>query len=100
MQSLEITSKLLGKTRFLKLKNSPLEFEKYFIEFKDRELKNIEVKIKREIEVLFLNRLSCLQIIWTSLNQKMKKKRLIKNTSYNRLINCIPEPIRKIVDEF
>ena len=35
---------------FLKVKNSLLELEKDFIQLKDIELKDIEVKIKREIE--------------------------------------------------
>ena len=40
----------MGKNQFLKVKNSLLELEKYFIELKDRELKDIEVKIKKYIE--------------------------------------------------
>ena len=38
---------------FLHIKNSLLELEKDLIELKDRELKNREVKIKREIKELF-----------------------------------------------
>ena len=38
-------------------------------------------------------------MIWISLNKKMKKKRPIKNTWYDWLINYISEPIRKTVGE-
>ena len=38
----------MQKNKFLKVKNSLLELENYFIEFKDR-----EIKLKREIEELF-----------------------------------------------
>ena len=41
------------KNQFLKIKNSPLELEKQFIELKDRELKERGVKIERETEELF-----------------------------------------------
>ena len=43
----------MWKTRFLKLKNRLLKLEKDFIELKERELKEIKVKIKRKIEKLF-----------------------------------------------
>ena len=44
----------MGKKQYLEVKNSLLELEKYFIELKDRELKDIEAAfIKREIEELF-----------------------------------------------
>ena len=67
------------KTRFLKLKNNFLISEKYFIELKDRELKNREVKIKREIEELILNQLLCLQMISPCLiKKKWRRKDLLK----------------------
>ena len=50
----------IWKNQFLKLKNSLLDSEKDFIELKDRELKDREVNIKREIEELFSNQLLCL----------------------------------------
>ena len=50
----------IWKNQFLKLKNSLLDSEKDFIELKDRELKDREENIKREIEELFLNQLLCL----------------------------------------
>ena len=40
----------MRKNQFLKVKNSLLVLEKEFIELKDMELKDIEVKIKREIK--------------------------------------------------
>ena len=43
----------MRKSQFWKVKNSRLELEKDFIELKDRELKQRELKIKREIEELF-----------------------------------------------
>ena len=46
--------KIMQKNQLLKVKNSLLELEKYFVELKDIELKDREVKIKRGIEKLFL----------------------------------------------
>ena len=43
----------IQKKQFLKVKNSILELGKDFIELKDRELKDREVKITREIEDKF-----------------------------------------------
>ena len=60
----------MRKKQFLKVKNSLLELKKDFIELIDGELKERIVKIKREIEELFLNQLLCLQMIWKSLNKK------------------------------
>lgn len=39
----------MRKNQFSKVKKSLLELEKWFIELEDRELKDIEVKIKNEI---------------------------------------------------
>ena len=44
----------MWKTQFLKVEYSPLELERDFTELKDRDLKDIEVKIKRETDKLFL----------------------------------------------
>ena len=38
----------MQRSRVLKVKNSLLQLEKYFIELKDRELKYRNVKIKRD----------------------------------------------------
>ena len=60
-------------------------------------MKDREVKIKREIEELFI------KLIIVSIDnmdkfdqQEMMKKRTIKNTRYDWLIKNIPEPIRKV----
>ena len=45
----------MQKNQFLMVKTSPLELEKDFIESKERELKDREVKIKRKLKELFLN---------------------------------------------
>ena len=45
--------KEMRKNQFLNVKNSLLELEKDFIKLKDKELKDREVKIKREIEEVF-----------------------------------------------
>ena len=81
----------MQKNQFLKVKDSLLELQKFFIKLKDVELKDRKVKIKREIEELlfkpisvlpitdemdelFLNQLLCLQMKWISLNKKKWKK--------------------------
>ena len=43
----------MRKNQFLKVENSLSELEKYFTELEDRELKDREVKIKRDIWDLF-----------------------------------------------
>ena len=60
----------MQKNQFVKVKYSILKSEKKFIEFNNRELNDREVKIKREIEELFLNHLSCLQMNKLSLNKE------------------------------
>ena len=44
--------KIMQKNQFLKVRNSLLELEKYFIELKDVESKDREVKNKKETEEL------------------------------------------------
>ena len=46
--------KIMQNNQLLKVKNSLVGLEKYFVELKDIELKDREVKIKRDIEKLFL----------------------------------------------
>ena len=79
-----IEKKILKDMRnnpFLKVKNRLVELEKYFIESKDRELKDREVKIKREIEELFLKPIILSTDDMNKFEQKeMKKIRPIKNT--------------------
>ena len=43
----------MWKNRFLKVKVSLLELEKYIIELKEKESKDREVKTKREIDELY-----------------------------------------------
>ena len=49
----------MQKNQFLKVKNSLFELTQDFIELKHIELKDREIKIKREIKELFLNRFLC-----------------------------------------
>ena len=44
----------MQETWFLKVKNGLLELEKYFIEMKDREIKDRKLKSERKIRELFL----------------------------------------------
>ena len=91
----------MPKNQFLKVKNSLLELEQYFIELKDRELKDREVKIEREIEELFFKPIIVSIDYMDKFGEKeMKKIRAIKNTWYNSLINCIHGPITKILGGF
>ena len=81
----------MGKNQFLKERNSLFKLEKGFIELKDR-----EVKIKREIEELFFKSIMVSVDDLDKFEQKvMKKIRPIKNTWYHWLVNYIPESIRK-----
>ena len=81
----------MGKNQFLKVRNSLFKLEKGFIELKDR-----EVKIKREIEELFFKSIMVSVDDLDKFEQKvMKKIRPIKNTWYHWLLNYIPESIRK-----
>ena len=87
----------MGKNQFLKVKNSLLELEEDFIALKDRELKDIEVKIKGEIEELFFKPIIVSIDDMDKFEQKeMKKKRPVKNTWYDWLINYIPGSIKKV----
>ena len=73
--------KVMQKKQFLKVKNSILELEKEFIELKDIELKDREVKIKREIEELFFKPIIVSLDDMDKFEQREKKKiRLIKST--------------------
>ena len=86
--------KIMQKNQFLKVKNSVLELEKYFIELKDIELKDREIKIKREIEELFFKPIIVSIDDMDRFEKKeMKKIGLVKNTWYDWLINYVPESI-------
>ena len=59
---------------------------------KDKELKDMEVKIKRGIEEIFFKQMIVPIDDMNKLEQKeMKKIRPIKNTLYDCLINYIPD---------
>ena len=62
---------------------------------KDRELIDREVKIKIEVEELFFKSVMMSADDIDKFEKKeIKKLRPVKNTSYDRLIKCIPYPIR------
>ena len=93
--------KNMWKNQFLKVKNSLLELEKYFIKVKEKELKDREEKIKREIGELFFKPIIVpIDDMDNSEQKEMKKIRPIKNAWYDWLVNYIPEPIRKSVGGF
>ena len=93
--------KNMRKNQFLKVKNSLLELEKGFIELKDRQLKDREVKIKREIEELFFKPIIVSIDDMDKFEQKeMKKIKTIKNTWYYWFINYIPESMRESIGYF
>ena len=74
----------MEKNQFLKVKGSLLELEKYFIELKDRELEDREVKTKREIEQLsFKLIIVSIDDINKFEQKEMKKIRPIKKTWYD-----------------
>ena len=66
--------------RFLKVKNNLLKLEDDIIEFKDRELKDKEVKIKREIEVFLKPNIASGYDLDKLEQKEIKKIRPIKNT--------------------
>ena len=91
----------MRKNQFLKVRNSFLELEKDFIRLKDRDLKDRELKIKREIEELSFKPIIVSIDDMDKFEQKeMKKIRPIKNTWHDQLIDYIPEPITNIVGDF
>ena len=77
----------MQKTIF-KGKELPFRVIKRFIELKDRELKNRETKIKREIEELFFKLITASIDDIDKLEQKeIKKIRPVRNNWYDWLIN-------------
>ena len=86
IKSLEITQKLpecvLNITfSVLKVNNILLELENDFVELKHRELKDSDVKIKRDIEELFFKaNVECIDDMDKFEQKEMKKIRPIKNT--------------------
>ena len=77
------------------------ELEKDFMKLKDWELKDGEVKTKREIKELLFKPIVVSIDDMDKFDEKGTKKiRLIKNTLYDWLINYILESIRKSVGGF
>ena len=75
--------------QFWKARNSFLELKKYLIDLKDIDLKEREIKIKREIEQLKI-KLIFIEDINRFEKKEMKKARPVKNTWFEYLISCIP----------
>ena len=77
------------------------ELEKDFMKLKDWELKDGEVKTKREVKELLFKPIVVSIDDMDKFDEKGTKKiRLIKNTLYDWLINYILESIRKSVGGF
>ena len=84
--------------QYLKVKNSLLELKNDFIDVKDIELKDREIKTKKEIEELFIKPIiASIEDMDRFEEEEMKKTRPIKNTCYDWLINHILKSIRKSV---
>ena len=95
----------MQKNQFLKVINNLLEFEKYFIERKDIELKDIEVKITRDIKELIFKLIIITTDDMNSFEKQQRKKEMkkintIKKSWYDWLISYIPITIRKSVSGF
>ena len=74
----------MRRNQCLKVKNSLLELKRYFIESKDRELKDRDLKIKREIEELFFKPIIIsIDDMGKSEEKEMKKIRPNKNIWYD-----------------
>ena len=78
--------------QFLKVKYSLSELERDFKELKDRDLKDIQVKLKREIDEVFLKpTVMSIDDIDNFEQKNMEKKKPIKNFWYDWSINFIRE---------
>ena len=87
--------------QFLKVKKQVYRVRKRFYRIKRQKLKDIEVKIKMEIDELFFKPIIVSIDDMDKFEQnEMEKKRPIKNIQYDWLINYIPNPIRKTVGGF
>ena len=76
--------KYMQKNQFLKIDDNVLELEKKFVELKGRELKDREVKTKKEIKVLFFKPIIVSTDEMDKFEQKeMNRIRPIKNTWYD-----------------
>ena len=66
----------------------------------DRELKDSELKIKRDRRAIFKPIVASIEDMDKFQEKEMKKIMPIKNTWYDELINYIPHPTRKNVGGF
>ena len=91
----------MRENQFSMVKSILSELEKDFMRLKDWELKDGEVKTKREIKELLFKPIVVSIDDMDKFDEKGTKKiRLIKNTLYDWLINYILESIRKSVGGF
>ena len=91
----------MRENQFSMVKSILSELEKDFMKLKDWELKDGEVKTKREIKELLSKPIVVSIDDMDKFDEKGTKKiRLIKNTLYDWLINYILESIRKSVGGF
>ena len=91
----------MQSNKFLKVTNSLLELEKDVVGLKNKELNDREVQIKIEIKELFFKPiLVSIDDMDRFEHKERKKRRQVKNTWYEWLINYIPEFIRKSVGSF
>ena len=91
----------MRENQFSMVKSILSELEKDFMKLKDWELKDGEVKTKREIKELLFKPIVVSIDDMDKFDEKGTKKiRLIKNTLYDWLINYILESIRKSVGGF
>ena len=89
------------KNHLSKAKNSLFKLAKYFIELKVTELKDREIKIKKQIEKLFSKEIIVfIDDIDRFEKGEMKKIRPTKNICHDWLINHIPKSIRKSLGVF
>ena len=89
------------KNHLSKAKNSLFKLAKYFIELKVTELKDREIKIKKQIEKLFSKEIIVfIDDIDRFEKEEMKKIRPTKNICHDWLINHIPKSIRKSLGVF
>ena len=91
----------MRENQFSMVKSILSELEKDFMKLKDWELKDGEVKTKREIKELLFKPIVVSIDDMDKFDEKGTKKiRLIKNTLYDWLINYVLESIRKSVGGF
>ena len=87
MEDLEYKNKNIDKKCLQNMRNNKFLIEKGVMKLKDKELKDREEKIKRDIEELFYKVINMSKDDMDKFEeQEMKKIRPIKKSWYNRLI--------------